>query len=171
MYPPATRFSCKISLYSKIFPAILIFIQKNPGVRTFIRNFFGSFRFQTGKNPAGKFSVQNFSGKKKFAAKKKYGFSDSLSCVPGNDLRRRSELVRELTSFFQLSRQLFLKILTFNPKFFAFFNFQAKKNPAKRISGRKFLAGKNFRPCGQEQIGRKIFFSPRPVRRKLLHTG
>jgi len=44
------------------FPAFWIFVRKNPGVRTFARNFFGFFRFQTGKNPAGKISSQKFLG-------------------------------------------------------------------------------------------------------------
>jgi hypothetical protein len=44
----------------KIFPAIWIFVRKNLAVQTFIRNFFGFFRFRTGKKLAEKISRQLF---------------------------------------------------------------------------------------------------------------
>ena len=47
------------------FLAFRIFIQKYLAVRTFVRNFFGFFNFQTEKI-AGKLSVQKFSGNKNF---------------------------------------------------------------------------------------------------------
>jgi hypothetical protein len=100
---PAPVFSCKIPISSKLFPAIFIFVRKNSAARTFARNFFGFFNFQTGKNPAGEVSFQNFLrfstfNRKffwffKFRGKKKSVFSDSGAGSVSQDLRRRSELV------------------------------------------------------------------------------
>ena len=110
----------------KIFPAIWIFVRKNLAVQTFVRNFFGFFRFRTGKNPAGKISRQLFLRFSTFAPKifrflkfhgqKKFGFSDPIPPAMEYDLRRGSESVAELTTFFP----------TFAPTFFGFFKFQSK---------------------------------------------
>ena len=87
----------------QVFPAIWIFVRKNPGVQTFARNFFGDFIFRTGEKPAGKISRQLFLRFSTFAPKifrpgkfrgqKKYGFSAAPAWAADRDLRRRSELV------------------------------------------------------------------------------
>jgi hypothetical protein len=79
---PVRTFSRPTLIRPKNFPAILISVRKNPGVRTFVWNFFGSFRFQTGKKPTGKFSAQKFSGQKNFAAKKSTGFRIPCPAYP-----------------------------------------------------------------------------------------
>ena len=73
----------------QVFPAIWIFVRKNPGVQTFARNFFGDFIFRTGEKPAGKISRQLFLQFSTFAPKifrpgkfrgqKKYGLPDSMA--------------------------------------------------------------------------------------------
>ena len=110
----------------KIFPAILIFVRKNLAVQTFDRKFFGFFNFQTEKNTAGKISshlflrFSTFDRKifrfLKFHGQKKYAVFDPMPLAMEYDLRRGSELVAELTTFFP----------TFAPDFFGFFNFQSK---------------------------------------------
>jgi hypothetical protein len=129
---------------SKNFPAIWIFVRKNLAVQTFARNFFGFFNFQTEKNTAGKISSQIFLrfstfDRKifrflKFHGQKKYGFSNSGVGSVSQDLRRRRELVAELTPFFP----------TFAPTFFRFFNFQSKNFWDFQLSSRKILAEKYF---------------------------
>ena len=169
------------------FLAFQIFIQKNLAVRTFVRNFFGFFNFQTGKNPAGELSIPKFLRFSKFAPKifrpgkfrgqKKFRFSDSMAYTLVEDLRRGSELVAELTPFFP----------TFAPTFFGFFNFRpekfwileisnqkksgqknfvAKKIRAYELSRQNFLAGKNFGPPGHNAIGRKNFWGICKLRRQ-----
>ena len=127
-----------------LFSAILIFVRKNPGVRDFARNFFEFFRFQTGKDPAKISSRQLFLQiltfapkifrQKKFYCQKKSGFSHPGAGSLLHDLRRRSELVVELTPFFP----------TFAPTFFGFFNFQSKNFPAFQLSNRKKIGRKTF---------------------------
>jgi hypothetical protein len=131
-------------LAPKIFPAIWIFVRKILAVQTFVRNFFGFFRFRTGKNLAEKISRQLFLRfstfapkifrQKNFHGQKKYGFSDPGVGSVSQDLRRGIESVAELTPFFP----------TFAPTFFGFFNFQSKNFLDFQISSRKILAGKTF---------------------------
>jgi len=70
----------------------------------------------------------------KFHGQKKYAVSDPVVGSVSQDLRRRSELVAELTTFFP----------TFAPTLFGFFKFQSKNFWDFQISGRKILAGKTF---------------------------
>jgi hypothetical protein len=63
-----------------------------------------------------------------------YAVSDSMPLAMEYDLRRGSELVTELTTFFP----------TFAPKIFGFFNFRPENFPVFKISSRKILAGKTF---------------------------
>jgi len=123
----AARFISQLeSDCSKNFPVIWIFVRKNSGVQSFVRNFFEFFRFRIGKNQAGKISRQlflrfsTFNRKNfrflKFHGQKKFGFFDPSTGSVSRDLRRGSESVAKLTPFFP----------TFKPDFFGFFNFQSK---------------------------------------------
>jgi hypothetical protein len=122
---PARDFPIRNFPVHKIFPAILLFVRKNLIVQTFVRNFFGFFRFRTGKNLAGEISIRNFLRFStfdwkilrllKFHGQKKSVFSDASAGPVSQDLRRRSELVAELTIFFS----------TFNRKYFWFFRFRS----------------------------------------------
>jgi hypothetical protein len=67
--------------------------------------------------------------------------------------------------FFQLSSQKFSGFSTFEPKKIGRKNFRGKKIRAYKLSDRKFLPGKTFRPYGQEQIGRIGFCNPGSLRR------
>ena len=143
---PVWTFSRPTPIRPKIFPAIFISVRKNTDVQTFVRNFFGFFRFQTGKSTAVKISVQHFLRfstfaakffrQKKFRGQKKYGFPDSMACIPENGLRRRVELVVEPTPLFP----------TFVPTFFSFFNFRPENFPVFQISSRKKSGSQTFNP-------------------------
>jgi len=137
------------------FPAILIFLQKNPGVQTFARNFFGFFNFQTGKNLAGKISIQiflrfptfdrKFFWFLKFRGKKKYGISDPGAGTASQDLRRRSELVVQLTPFFPTFAPTFFGIFNFQPEFFWDFQISSRKKSGKKNFAAKKSGRSNFR--------------------------
>ena len=131
------------------------FPPKNPGVQTFARNFFGFFNFQTGKNLAGKISIQiflrfptfdrNFFWFLKFRGKKKYGIPDPGAGTASQDLRRRSELVVQLTPIFPTFAPTFFGIFNFQPEFFWDFQISSRKKSGKKNFAAKKSGHSNFR--------------------------
>jgi len=136
-------------------------LQKNPGVRTFGRNFFGIFNFQPEKIRPENFRTKFFR-QKKFRGQKKYGFPDSMACIPENGLRRRVELVVEPTPLFPTFAPTFFSFFNFRPENFPVFQISSRKNLARKLSNRKFLPRKNFRPYERDVIGRIHFEWPAP---------
>jgi len=114
--------------------------------QTFDRNFFGIFNFRTGKNLAGKISIQKFLQFSTFAAKifrqkifhgqKEYAVSDPYPRLCLKIYDGSHQVLRIVSAVFQLSRRIFLEFSTFNRKFFWFFRFRAEKKRPKKFRGK-----------------------------------
>jgi len=140
--------SGRTNFRSKLFWIFQILTGKFLGFSTFAPTFFSVFQISTGK----------FSGFRNFAAKKKsLVFRSRCRVRIAGFTTKKSVSYVTNTFFFQLSRRIFLGFSNFEPKNFGRKNFRGKKIRPYQISNQKFLAGKNFRPCGQEAICRKNF--------------
>jgi len=152
---PATRFSCKISICSKIFPAIFISVRKNPGIQLSTGIFLDLSDFKPEKIRPENFqsknfynfqlSRQKFSGKKNFAARKSTGFRTPWPALQKAIYDGDVSKLPNLQPFFQLSRQLFFLFSIFDRKIFLHFKFRAEKNPAQKLSRQKRSVRTNFR--------------------------
>jgi hypothetical protein len=136
------------------------FLQNSKQPQTFSGNFgfcpefFGIFKFQTRKNPAGEISVKKFLefstfNRKifrffKFRGQKKSGIYDTRFLATDSDLRLWLQSIAYLTTFFP----------TFAPTFFLFFNFQSKIFYDFQLSTGKFSGFSNF---AAKKISRKKF--------------
>ena len=107
---------------SEKFPGFQLSNQKKSG-GIFSPTFFGISNFR----------AENFSARE-ISQPKKVRFFDPMTQAMPRDLRRGSELVAELTPFFQL----------FAPTFFGFFNFRPENFSVFQISSWKKSGQKNF---------------------------
>jgi len=81
----------------------------------------------------------------KFRGKKKYGISDPGAGTASQDLRRRSELVVQLTPFFPTFAPTFFGIFNFQPEFFWDFQISSRKKSGKKNFAAKKSGRSNFR--------------------------
>jgi hypothetical protein len=135
--------------------------QKKSGRKTFAPKIFTISNFRPENFPV--FQISRPKKVRVFPARCRVSVARFTKVTPVNCL------LDNLFSNFRAN--FFFFFSTFNPKNFTIFNVRAEKNPAHKLSNRKFLPGKNFRPCGQDTIGRKTVRSPHPLRRKPCTSG
>ncbi len=138
------NFSGNFGFCPELFWNFQISNQKKSGRKTFAPKIFRIFNFRPENFPVFQISRQ-----------KKVRVFPSRSRVPVAGFTTVVSVSCQTDNLFSNFRaNFFFLFSTFNPKFFRIFNFRAEKNWSYQLSRQKFLAGKNFKPYGQDAIGR-----------------